>query len=242
MSELKPECETCVMNTICTKYDKDEKKETGNCPYAEQPKCETCGGSEQVNEDELNVTEEVYDKLFPFSWVDGIRIFPCPECRKELLGCPDCAQQPKAGEFTKGLRQNVREFPDFPEHLRDLFEQDILKACDIIDRQDAQLTAANEEECETCVMNTICTKYDKDEKKETGNCPDYAEQQGHTDYDHKEWPYQIHARAKTHKELKEKVDCLMAGKGMEEMGFTPAEQPKAKTALNVEATIAGLNA
>ncbi len=47
-------------------------------------------------------------------------------------------EQPPSGEFTKGLRQNVREFPDFPVHLRDLFEKDILKACKIIDRSEAE--------------------------------------------------------------------------------------------------------
>lgn len=28
--------------------------------------------------------------------------------------------------------------------------------------------------CEDCMMNTICTKYDKDDKKATGKCPDCA--------------------------------------------------------------------
>ncbi|KKL78871.1 hypothetical protein LCGC14_2020510 [marine sediment metagenome] len=42
--------------------------------------------------------------------------------------------------FTDGLRKNIREFPDFPEHLRDLFEADILRACESLEATEAENT------------------------------------------------------------------------------------------------------
>ncbi len=84
----------------------------------DEPVCKTCNNTHEV------ISGEPY----------GHRI-PCPKC-----------QEPPASEFTKGLRQNVREFPDFPEHLRDLFERDILEACDLLDAQQQRIEELKKEE------------------------------------------------------------------------------------------------
>ncbi len=51
-------------------------------------------------------------------------------------------EQPPASNFTKGLRRNVQEFPDFPRHLRDLFESDILRVCDRLDAETQRVNKA----------------------------------------------------------------------------------------------------
>lgn len=66
-------------------------------------------------------------------------------------------KQPKEqSEFTKALRKNVQEFPNFPEHLQDLFRADIIEACKLIDEAKAENKAlqrraeAAEEDWQIC--------------------------------------------------------------------------------------------
>ncbi len=90
-----------------------------------EPKCETCRDTKKVD-------QQFNDYGKPHC---GRRFL---EIQTRKIPCPKC-QQPEPTEFTKKLRRNVLNFPDFPEHLRDLLKRDIFKACDIIERQAEEL-------------------------------------------------------------------------------------------------------
>ena len=40
---------------------------------------------DMVNEDQLIADDRLYDELYPFSWVDGVRVFPHPAALIEQL-------------------------------------------------------------------------------------------------------------------------------------------------------------
>ena len=112
-----------------------------------EPKCKICGDKKPENYTQWLIELREEDKFL------GHGVIKRTTNQKQELykmylesfhPCPACKEQPPASKLTKGLRQNVREFPDFPGHLWDLFERDILKVCDRLDASEASCKVSKE--------------------------------------------------------------------------------------------------